>query len=100
MVPAPDCGHVRTWQAQALFGRLEMRNLGPLTCGLARDWRLGQAGVAIFHDKRMFERIPRRLDVGSPRARLVMPDVIADQMARNAELHVAVDVLVIWHVEL
>src|SRR3974377_1330617 len=79
---------------------LEVRDLGPLAFGLSSDRRLGQAGLAAFHHESMFERIPRRFDVRRARASLVVANVVADQMAGDAELHIGLDVLVVGHVEL
>src|SRR5215831_7313574 len=77
-----------------------MRDFGSLSFGLAGDRRLGQAGRAVFHHEGMLERIPRRFDVRRARARLIVTNIVADQMTRDAELHVSLDVLVVGYVEL
>jgi hypothetical protein len=77
-----------------------MRNLRPLAAGLAGDRRPRQFGAARFHDEAVLERIPCALDVGRRRFLVLVADVVADEMARDAELHVGVDELVVRDVEL
>src|ERR1041385_9368830 len=77
-----------------------MRNLRPFPLGLAGNRWLGQASFAAFHNETMLKRVPRGFNVRGARARLVMANVIADEMARDAELHVGLDVLVVGYIEL
>src|SRR6516165_397137 len=83
-----------------LFGRLKMRNLGPHSSRLAADWRLGQPCLPALHDECVFERIPRRFYIRSLGTRLIVANVIADEMASDAVLDVGFDMLVVGHVQL
>src|SRR5262249_21997516 len=78
----------------------QMRNLRPLAARLAGDRRARQLGAAGFHHERVRERIPRPFDVARWRLLAVVAHVIADEMARDAELHVGLDELVVRDVEL
>src|SRR5580704_12293496 len=78
----------------------EMRNLRPLALRLAGDRRPRQARLAVFHDEGVFERIPRRFDVGRAGARLVVAHIVADEVAGDAELRIGFEVLVLGIVEL
>src|SRR5262245_34711885 len=79
---------------------LQVRNLRPLAARLAGDRRPRQLGAAGFHHERVLERIPRSFDVGRRRLLAVVAHVIAHEMARDAELHVGFDELVVGDVEL
>src|SRR5439155_130668 len=95
-VPVPP------WNARTKRRRLtsrQMRNLRPLAARLAGDWRARQLGATGFHDERMLERIPRPFDVGDGCLLVRVAHVVADEMARDAELNVAVDELVVLHVK-
>src|SRR5262249_53744960 len=73
----------------------EMRNLRPLAARLAGDRWSRQLRLARFHDEGVLERIPRPLDL-----LVLVAHVVADEMAGDAELHVAVDEFVVLDVEL
>src|SRR5215467_16234346 len=72
----------------------------PFAARFAGDRRPRQLGAAYLHDERVLERIPRSLGIGCRRFLVVVAHVIADEVARDAELHVGVDELVVGDVEL
>ena len=60
----------------------------------------GSLVVARFHHEGVVERIPRAVHVGRGRRLVLVPHIVADQMAGDAELHVGVDELVVLHIDL
>src|SRR5260370_15604400 len=65
----------------------QMRDLRALAAGLAGDRRPRQKGAARLHHERTVERVPWARDIGRRRALVLVPDVIADEMAGDAELN-------------
>src|SRR4029077_15550222 len=86
-------------QRERLLISRQMRDLRPLAACLAGDRRPRQLGAAGFHDEAVLERIPRALDVGRGRLLVFVADVIADEMAGDAELHVGLDEFVVRDIE-
>src|SRR5882724_7827545 len=78
----------------------QMRNLRPLALRLAGDWRPRQLGRARLHHKIVVERVPRPLHVGRRRLLILVPHIVADETAGDAELHVGLQELVVLHVDL
>ncbi len=77
-----------------------MRDLRPLALRLATDRRSRQLGAAGFHNESVREQVPRSLHVWRGRRLVLVPDVVADEMAGDAELHVGLQELVVLHVDL
>src|SRR5829696_144145 len=78
----------------------QMRDLRTLATRFAGNRRLWQARRARLHHERMVERIPGPRNIGRRRPFVLMPQIIADEVTRDAKLHVAVEEFVILHVDL
>src|SRR5215813_9489542 len=80
--------------------RYQKGNLRPFAARLAADRRLWQARRAALHDERMGERVPRAADVGRRRRLVVVAHVVADEVAGDAELDVALEIGIVVDVDL
>src|SRR5436309_7958914 len=78
----------------------EMRNLRPLATRLAADRRAWKLRLARLHDEVVPQRVPRAFHVTRRRLLVVVQHVVADEMTRDAELHIAVDELVVRDIDL
>ena len=77
-----------------------MGDFRALAAGFAGDRRLGQLGAAGFHDERVVERVPRAVHVRGGGGLVVVAQVVADEVAGDAELHVGLDVRIVRGVDL
>src|SRR5438445_497580 len=61
-----------------------MRNLRPLAARLAGDRGSRQFRLAPLHDEDVLERIPQPFDVGRRRLLVLVPHIVAEDVARGA----------------
>src|SRR3954469_2532921 len=78
----------------------EMWNLRPLAACLAADRRARKLGVTRINREVMLERVPGTFYVACRRLLVFVQHIVADQMARDAELHITIDELVVCDIDL
>src|SRR4051794_1862438 len=78
----------------------EMWNLRTLAARLAADRRARKFGITPIHHEVMLERVPGTFYVARRRLLVFVQHIVADQMARDAELHITVDELVVGDIDL
>src|SRR5947209_4956351 len=74
--------------------------VGPTRRAALLDRRPRKFGFALFHHVSVVERIPGQAGICFARVRFVMSYEIADKCSGHPELHIALEVFVIVHIDL
>src|SRR5437660_6220687 len=90
----------RLWTHSSQIDSLEQNRHRRLSCRLAGNRWARQLRFAGLDDEVVFERKPRPFDVGCRGRLIVMAYVLADQRARDAELHIGLEVRIIARIDL